>query len=135
MNNKQRVLFVVLAIVGVLLTLQINGALAQEQPKKCTIPHETPGAFEVPGMGYGAVLYYHENLKPQKITVLSEVKVPCLDEKGNDTTCDMYKFDGDYDKIQIYCGGCDTGHPLDEFPIPPIAHKHMLVEKKSVTCE
>ena len=135
MNNKQKVLFVVLAIVGVLLTLQINGALAQEQPKKCTIPHETPGAFEVPGMGYGAVLYYHSNLKPQNITVLGTKDVPCVDEKGKETTCKMYRFDGDYDQIQIYCGGCDKGHPLKEFPIPPIAHKNMLVEIDQVTCK
>jgi hypothetical protein len=101
MNNKQRVLFVVLAIIGVLLTLQINGVLAAEstKPLKCTYPAMTVGGFEVSGRGYGQFLLGLETT----ITVLEEVTLPIMNEDGTQGTEKFYRFDAAYDKPVMWC--------------------------------
>jgi hypothetical protein len=141
MNKMQKLLFVVLAVVGVMLTLHINGALAAESTEKatkilkCEIPNYTPGAFEVPGKGFGMVRYYKAGVESQTITVLETVTKPGEDEEGNAADFTFYRFDAMYDKTEIFCGGCGTGHPVNQFPIPPTAYDQFLVEKSLVTCK
>lgn len=138
MNNKQRVLFIVMAIIGVLLTLQINGALAQEV-KKCTIPHETSGLLATPmsQVGLVNVTYYHPEGKPQTMTVLETKVVDGEDEHGKIIKLTFYRFNADYDSVQIYCPGCKTGHPVNEFPmvVVPGVQDQFFVEADEVTCK
>jgi hypothetical protein len=131
-----RTLFVVFAIIGVLLTLHINDALCADQKiLKCEIKNGTPGAFEVPGQGFGMVMYHDETRDSQTITVLELVKKPAVDEQGKEVDFEMYRFDAMYDKVKIFCGGCGIGHTVDQFPIPPTAHNQFLVEKSLVKCK
>jgi len=128
MKNSQKVLFVVLAIIGVLLTLHINDALATEKettkPLKCAYAPFTPGAFEVPGKGYGEFFL----AEPTVITVLETKGVPALDPNGNVVTQQMYRFSATYDKPVMFC----PRHGPEPFEIyskglPPIALENFLL--------
>jgi hypothetical protein len=103
MHKKQKVLFVVLAIIGVLLTLQINGALAEEtkstKPLKCTYPAMTVGGFEVAGRGYGQFYLGLETT----ITVLEEITLPVRKQDGTIGSENFYRFDAAYDKPVMWC--------------------------------
>lgn len=101
MNKKQKVLFVVLAIIGVLLTLQINGALAADstKPLKCTYPALTVGGFEVPGQGFGQYVL----AEITTITVLKKFGMPVIEVDGTIGIEEFYRFSATYDKPVLLC--------------------------------
>jgi len=142
MNNKQRVLFVVLAIIGVLLTLQINGAMAvDKKPLKCNVPAMTPGSLQVPGKDggdnmYGALTY----MFPFTITVLETFDVPALDAQNQPTTAKMHRFSAHYDK-PVLVNWCPVHGPepipydIYSIQLPPESLDRFLVEVSLVTCK
>ena len=120
----------------VLMCLMVSTAMAADKPKKCEVPNMTSGAFEVPGLGYGSVMFHHPEKELQTITVLKEVDVPAMDDQGNETTVKMYKFSATYDNTYVFCMGHGFGHPVTEFPgIPSTAYDHFLVEVELVKCK
>ena len=134
MKNSQKVLFVVLAIIGVLLTLHINNALAADtKPLKCGYMPFTPGAFEVPGKGYGE-FYLAE---PTIITVIEIKEVPAMGPDGKEITQSMYRFSATYDKPVMLCPihGAE-GFELYSKNLPPIALENFLLPvEAAVECK
>ena len=104
MNKTQKTLFVVLAIIGVLLTLHINGALAAEstKPLKCSYKPETPGYFQFTlenGSKKGGMFMLVEQTT---ITVLETKIIPTVDEDGKAMNLTEHRFSVDYDKPMVF---------------------------------
>lgn len=125
MITKHKVLFVVLAIIGVLLTLQINGALAttEETPaassklKKCGYEMGVPGIFEFQNEAGQTIGGLFMTADPTIITVTGKKEFDSIDPKTNKPIkLPTYRFDASYDKpfIFIFC----PIHQIFEGPVP-----------------
>lgn len=133
MITKHRVLFIVLAIVGVLLTLQINGALAatpEDTPpvssklKKCGYEAGIPGIFEFTNEAGATVGGLFMTGDPTSITVMGEKSFDSMDKDGNPIKLKTYKFSASYDKPVVYFW-CET-HKMFEGPVPYVIYSQGL---------
>jgi len=107
----ERTLFIALAVIGIMLTLQINGALGAEAttPIRCKYAAGTLGYVVLPN---GVVNFtLAEDLT---ITVLEEISLDPPADDPNQSKLYFYRFSAEYDQPKIACE-VHGHHIFDEY--------------------